>query len=156
MQTLLLLTDCEHGKQHQLIEVEDSKVIPILAKRQALHATPLVRKRFEAEIIKAHSPLYAMSTNEKPTAKKWDMKHAQGIMTHPSQWKLWNCLNDGSVTSDMTLMEIAEKIGVDNAQLVLHHLSQLQKKGYVETGYWKGERFMRLTDRLPPELLNQQ
>jgi rRNA pseudouridine-1189 N-methylase Emg1 (Nep1/Mra1 family) len=57
MTTLLLLTDVPHlGKQHQLVEVEESKVIDILAKRQALCATPLVRERFAEQIRLAHSP----------------------------------------------------------------------------------------------------
>jgi ribosomal protein L9 len=55
MHTVLLLTDVEGlGKAHQIVEVDDP--IPLLSKRQALHATPLVRERFAEQIRLAHSP----------------------------------------------------------------------------------------------------
>ena len=85
-------------------------------------------------------------------AKGMNWKHREGIMTHPAQWLLWNALRDGTVTQRMTLREIARKIKVNYPQQVLHHIDQLEKKGYLVTGWWQGKRYWKLTDKLPPEL----
>jgi len=57
-------------------------------------------------------------------------KHAMLGRLHPTQEKLIDILKDSSNDS-LSMRDIAERIGVKSPNTVSHHISQLEKKGYI-------------------------
>ena len=50
---------------------------------------------------------------------------------HPAQKQLLDLLNSQSI-ENLTLTEIGQRIGIEQRQLVSHHLKQLERKGYIK------------------------